>query len=70
MPISKASKAARKRLANRIKAQKADITTIADFLEANGWRVAVIGPAQVYQGSAKLNFELRVGFTGIRKQSS
>ncbi len=41
----------------------------AKFLNENGWKAIVIGPAQVRQpiGSFKYNFEFVLPFTGSKK---
>lgn len=44
----------------------------AKYLEINGWRAIVMGPPRIQQpfGSAKMNFEFVIPFTGgkVRKK--
>lgn len=45
---------------------------IAKYIESKGWKVVVIGPAQIQQqtGSFKYNYEFVVKFTGAKKESA
>lgn len=53
-----------------LKWPKDPLKQIGEYIESHGWKVAVIGPAQIRQqpGAFKYNYEFVVGFTGVKKE--
>lgn len=56
----------------RTKNKPDGLTQIAKYIESNGWKIVVIGPARIQQpfGGLGFNYELVVGFTGVKRQDS